>query len=241
MGRICEICSNENRNDIDKELLDGRTMASVSRKYGVSESSLCFHKNHNHISKRLEKSYALRQQDENFDLLNRIEKIIKDAEIIFKRNFDKHKDRIALKALDSQRATFDLLAKISYAHHQAKLIELEILQQSNNDRNNEVAENTAKAFVDSLEILSDDEMTVWEKLYNKILSQDISIDALQSIKIKYGNKSIEQPKQEIIKKDFIQEQEIKKDLPKEKKIEQPKKIRPIIANEISFTEKSQYI
>lgn len=127
MAMSCTICSNLNRLSIDRDIVQGGNLTSIAKKYDVSYGSLYGH-SQNHISRQLAKAWADKDMTESLDMLGRIDQIISRAEKIFRRNYEQGKDLIALKAIGEQRQTLELLAKISYSLHQAKLTELELMR-----------------------------------------------------------------------------------------------------------------
>lgn len=57
--------------------------------------------------------------------MERVDKLLGRVEKIFRRNYRKGKDMVALKALSEERNTIELLAKVSFALHQNQLAEVE--------------------------------------------------------------------------------------------------------------------
>ncbi len=166
----CIICSNPNRLEIDREIVRTGNIARIAKSFGVSYASLYSH-SINHVARQLTTAMELKAKENNYDMLDRIENIVKNAEIIFQRNFEKGADVTALKALDSQRATFELLCKISVALHSAKVAEMELNKSDSHDEEE-------LEFQESLKVLSFEELELFAKLMEKIESQDKSIKIL---------------------------------------------------------------
>ena len=158
------ILSHPNRLAMEKEYLQGKSIASIARGFSVSEESL---RNHlqNNLSRQLVKAYEQKELTSSMNLLGEIDQIITYTKDIFKRNYDKKKDVTALKALDSQRSTLELLCKISAYMHQTKLLELQ-----NNQANNQKKQN--EDFSDRLKILTFPELLMLKKINEKLESQD---------------------------------------------------------------------
>lgn len=164
MAMKSAILSHPKRLEMDRAYLQGKSVASIGRDFDVSVDSLKYHFQHN-LSRQLGTAMAKRELANNFDLLSEIDCIIMHTKEIFKRNFDLKKDVTALKALDSQRSTLELLSKISAYLHQTKLLELQEQQESTQQEQN-------ADFSNRLEILTFDELQMLSKLQQKINSQD---------------------------------------------------------------------
>jgi len=173
MAMNCGICIHEKRLEIDRQLVRGGSIASVARDFMVSEHALWRHSK-NHISKNLVRAMEKQDTTISLDLMTTIESILKKTETIFKRNFEKEHDTTALKALDSQRSTIDLLAKISYQLYQAKQAELELLRLNTEpDIDEQIAEQTKQ-----FRVFNTTECEMFEKLLNKLRTQDHSIEVI---------------------------------------------------------------
>jgi len=117
---------------------------------------------------------ASKQLTTNFDLLERINSIIERADVIYTRNFNKHHDGLALKALDSSRNTIELLAKISISLAQAREREAEIAEKQRGIGSEAKELKMAKR----MKFLTLDEVKVLSNIRRKMISGDRSIDAL---------------------------------------------------------------
>lgn len=163
MTMTCTICNHPNRLSVDKDIVAGLSLTNIAKKYDVPYGSLYGH-SQNHISRQLAKAWADKDMTESLDLLGRIDQIISRAEKIFRRNYDTGKDLIALKALTETRSTIELLAKISYSLHQAKVAELEashnLSGQSEAEANNVLQERLA--------ILTDAELETFMAIQMKL-------------------------------------------------------------------------
>ena len=166
----CSICIHAKRLEIDKALVRGGSIASVARDFTVSEHALWRH-HKDHISRQLVKAMEKQDTTISLDLMTTIESILKKTETIFQRNYDKQHDTTALKALDSQRSTIDLLAKISYQLYQAKQAELELLRLNTEPDKTEEYEK----LTEELRVLNFAELEMFEKLANKVRTQNHSI------------------------------------------------------------------
>lgn len=170
MGMICKICSHIKRLEIDRAIVSGGSMAGIARRFGVGYDSLVSH-SQSHMSKQLATAMEKKELEHNFDLLQRIDTIIVRAEDIFHRNYKKGKDVTALMALNSQKGTIELLAKISYSLHQARLAEQELLNQNSG----ESIQIQNEEYTKKLEVLTIPELMMLQKLSAKMENQDRSM------------------------------------------------------------------
>lgn len=160
MGMTCTICNHSERLEIDRALVEGKSYQSISKTYGVDAQAVSRHAQ-NHLSRQLTKAYETRSMSENMDLMNRIDRMIDNAETIFQRNFDKKKDYLALQALNTQKSVIELLAKISAYLHQSRAMELET---SAKEDDYEIQQAVSKLELCELELLG----KIQDKLVGKI-------------------------------------------------------------------------
>jgi len=170
MTMQCKICSHSKRLEIDREVVRSGNLAKIAKEFGLPYSSLYAHAQ-NHVTRQLATAWEKKEMEESFDLLNRIDSIISRTEKIFKRNFDAQKDSLALKALDSQRNTIELLAKISYSLHQAKLAEVELMREQSGESQTALQEEQNER----LRILTTPELEMLERLTRKVSMQSSEI------------------------------------------------------------------
>ena len=173
MTMTCKICNHPKRLQIDREVVKGKSIASIAKNFDVNYNGLYNHQNH--ISRQLTQVYEKRELQENMDLLGKIDKILTRAEDIFQRNYDANKDGLALKALAEQRSTIDLLARISYNLHQAKLAELELQRHQSGDIQ---AERRNLITTENLKVLNPTEQTMLKQLLLKMGSKDKDMEIL---------------------------------------------------------------
>lgn len=166
MPQVCKVCSHPKKLEIERGLVRGRTKSSLSREFNVSESSLAYHAEH-HLSYQLLQAYEKKAALESLDLLSEIEKLVYTTKRILKRAESKENDYLALSAIREARGTYDLLAKIAFSLHQARLAELELEQE----RKEQEAWDNGQ----SLEVLTNAELDVLGKLSEKLEKQDASI------------------------------------------------------------------
>jgi hypothetical protein len=167
MTNVCSICTHKSRLEIDRLIVEGRSYEGISRQFRVSSAAVSHH-SREHLSRQLVQAYEQKEIDESMNLLGRIDRILHHAEAIFERNYAAKHDVTALKALDSQRSTIDLLARISMFLHQARAAELAAAQGDQEAQKKAELEEFAQLICDRL---SDDELDLFEKLSAKIMGQ----------------------------------------------------------------------
>jgi hypothetical protein len=168
--RDCTICNHEKRNEIDTELVKGRSVQAVASFFAVDYACLYRHSK-NHLSKTLMKAVERQEVIHENELMETVSNILKRAEDIFVRNYDAKHDVTALKALAETRATIELLAKISYQLNQARLAELELLKEKSGD----TAEQARELYLQQISILSFEEALVYKRFNFKIINQNTDL------------------------------------------------------------------
>ena len=163
MSMVCKICSDPNRLEIDRAIVQNGNLSKIAKKYNVPYGSLYSHAQE-HLSRQLVQALERKGIAESMNLMNRIDHILISAEKIFERNYAVGKDRTALKALGEQRSTIELLAKISAYLHEARAMELQRQQGSYESRR---AEEDKEFAVQVCDNLSEAEIKVYTALLEK--------------------------------------------------------------------------
>jgi hypothetical protein len=148
-------------------LVQGKAKARVARQYGVSEDSLSHHEK-NHLSHQLRTAYEKRAAIEGLDMLAEIEELIRRTKRILDTAETEGKLNTALHAIGQARGSYELLSKIAFSLHQARLAELE-LEREKAGANEKAA---TVEYQESLSILDDWELELFEQLIDKIHSGD---------------------------------------------------------------------
>ncbi len=129
MSQQCRICEQGNKvvRKLENDYINGMNRGRLAKKYNVSYDSVINHIN-KHLSPKLVQASKEQDKEAGSEMLEKINSLYDNMQLIFDRNFDKQgkKDYIALKALDSQRYTIELIAKIANSVYQAQLLEKEI-------------------------------------------------------------------------------------------------------------------
>lgn len=162
MGMRCKVCNHPAKLLIEREIVKGVALLKIAQKYNVSYMSVRFHAQ-NHLSHQLVAAWNKKHGIEAMGLMEEIDGIVQKAKLIFERNFDKNTatgDGLALKALDSQRLTFELLCKIAQLYHEIRMKELEAATAEVDPKIQQIKDyqNAAKAN------LSNEELAVLMKL-----------------------------------------------------------------------------
>ena len=178
MANKCIICQSPNRLEIDKQILSGVSLAKISRDYKVPYNSIARHAKYD-ITRQLATAFHKKMQVEDFNLLNKIDELLAKAEDIFNRNYDKGRDGMALKALAEQRLVFDLILRISMALHEIKQMEqADIIEMDSQMQQTQLEQ--------SMQVLTIEELEIFERLTRKLETQDSSIQVLPAKKLSAG-------------------------------------------------------
>lgn len=175
MPQVCHCCTNSQRLLIDRQLVEGVSIAQVSRSFGIPYNSVFNHKSH--ISRQLTQVLARQETIHNFNLLEKIDQIILRAEDLFQRNYDKGRDGLALKALAESRNTVELLAKISFQLEQTRQAELELARIQSGEVTIELQDD----FQSKLSVLNSAELQVLVQLQEKLETGDSTIVVIPEI------------------------------------------------------------
>jgi hypothetical protein len=71
MAQICTICTHENRERIEEDLISGRSIRQMAAQYGVSYSSIRYHKAH-HLPKLLVQAHEVQEIARADHLINKL-------------------------------------------------------------------------------------------------------------------------------------------------------------------------
>lgn len=183
MSGVCTICNHNSRIEIDRSLASGISCQKIANEFGVDSQAVRRHRD-NHLTRQLVTALEKKQLTESMALLSRIEGILVAADDIFRRNYEKGKDGLALKALAEQRSTIELLARIAAFLHENRAAELQSSKEAQ-----------AEAAREDLKTLSVDELHILRSLSLKAKSRDID----RRVRIPYsyvGRKERELPRQD---------------------------------------------
>ena len=124
MGRVCTICSHEQRFAIE-ELLATRqsTYRGIARKYGVSEDAVSRHVKAGHVSQLLALAADAQRAAQADNLLDRMEALQSQTLAILEAPEDQ---RTALAAIAQARRNLELIGEVTRELDRAGTINLEL-------------------------------------------------------------------------------------------------------------------
>jgi hypothetical protein len=112
VARRCEVCVHPEKDEIDRQLLLGGSIAEISRKFLVSQDSLDRHKK-NHLADTLRPSYSTQEIAKADNILEEME----DLHARTKRTLDQAEGKndlnLALKAIREVRENIKLLGELA--------------------------------------------------------------------------------------------------------------------------------
>lgn len=167
MSHPCHCCNLPKRLELDRKIVEGKNLAKLAKEYDVPYHSIYAH-SQKHISRQLATVIEKKGFLEGDKLLETINRIIYRAEKIFRRNYNEKKDLLALKALDSQRNTIQLLSNIAAQIHSAQIAEAQLARDNGEDRQAQLQ----KEYERNISILSTEELLVYQRLVNKVQHQN---------------------------------------------------------------------
>ena len=127
MGRVCTICSHEQRFAIE-ELLATRqsTYRGIARKYGVSEDAVSRHVKAGHVSQLLALAADAERAAQADNLLDRIEALHSRTLAILEAVEGADEDGTALAAIREARRNLELIGEVTRELDRAGTINLEL-------------------------------------------------------------------------------------------------------------------
>ncbi len=111
MPRICTICTNPDRQEIDRQLVEGAAFPAIAALFRVSTDALGRHKA-NHIPAQLVEAQTAEAASQADELLTKIACLDADAQSIFDQAKRQGDFKTALSALRERARVTELLAKI---------------------------------------------------------------------------------------------------------------------------------
>ena len=165
MGQRCCICKHDKRLEIDRDIVKNIAHTKIAKTYGVSNQSVRNHAK-NHLSRQMIKHVSIREMLHADDLLSNIKELVKKTEAILKKSEKEGKYMISLAAIRELRSTYEFMCKTAkYLDERQKE---EVPQES--DEQEEIRKQ-----LDRLDILSDEELDLMERLLQKLDGEDIDV------------------------------------------------------------------
>ncbi len=129
MARKCSVCTHPDRDAIDRAIIKGTALATISRDYAVSEDSLARHRDNGHIPISLKEDHQEKEVNRARDHYQEIRALLDKALSYMDRAEGNGDLRIAIQALREARATLELLTTLQYhAQEQEKPCIVKILK-----------------------------------------------------------------------------------------------------------------
>ena len=163
MGNACTVCNHRARKEIDERLVRHESVAKIAQEYDLGYDALYRH-SCNHVPRRLMKAYERQEMAENFDLLAKIDFLVRETEDIYNVARKGGQSVLALKSLDSLRNHYQLLINISAQLHAQKVLELEMLKLQRAEERDTEKEDAAQR----LKHLTIDELQEYYRLVSKM-------------------------------------------------------------------------
>lgn len=167
MSQICKTCSNNKRLEIDRALVTGKSKSRIAQEFDVTVDSLSYHET-NHLSHQLVTAYQKREALEGLNLLGEIEDLLARTKRILTKAEKKEQHNLALSAIREARGVYELLSKIAFALHQARLAELELEKERSGEAERERQEDYDGRYA----VLTNAEFDLFGQLLEKIQNQD---------------------------------------------------------------------
>jgi hypothetical protein len=111
MPRVCTICNHEDREEIDRRLVNGESYTKIAKEFSVSYPALYRH-NDVHIPEALVKAEDAKAIANGDNLLDSIKSLAERATVILDRAEQSGDMKTALGGIREARGCIELLAKI---------------------------------------------------------------------------------------------------------------------------------
>jgi len=112
VARECQVCKHPDRDEIDLALVWGDSLRVIAKRYGVSKDSLHRHAL-NHVPESLRQAQDIREVARGDKLLERVEKLLSEAESLLQYGKDEQHAKAWADGLRECRACLELLARVT--------------------------------------------------------------------------------------------------------------------------------
>jgi hypothetical protein len=194
---ICKICSHPKRLEIDRKLVQGQTMASISKEYGMSEAAVLNHRDH-HLSRQLKQAQDKKSLMASQSLYEEVDNILNKIQSLMKQAEDNGHIATAIMGVREWRSTLQFVTNLAI-----QLKELE-MQEDQSEKPVEIRvtideddyEISLQDFQYELRKLSKQELIVWNYLFSKVTGAQTHVERpdcldVETIPCKTSNEIIE--------------------------------------------------
>ncbi len=127
MTKKCVTCSHPDRLAIDRRIIQGGSLPKIAQEFGVSYDSI-YHHSKNHVARQLVDAARKKDLMHSMDVISDVEELITRTKNILDDVEEERQFGTALAAIKELRGCYELLSKIAFALHAARLAELEAEQ-----------------------------------------------------------------------------------------------------------------
>jgi hypothetical protein len=111
MPQPCSICRHEHQAEIDRQLVDGASLRNIAKQFGTSATAL--HRHKKHLAPALSIAKEAAQAADAGTLLDRVNRLLGDAERITTQAEHAKQLDIALRGIREVRGILELLGRVS--------------------------------------------------------------------------------------------------------------------------------
>lgn len=146
MSRVCKICSHPKRLDIDRALMQGQTLTSISKKYGMAEASVMNHRD-KHLSRQLVTAAKKRDLMSSNGLLDILESLLQTTDLVISEAWRQQKLGVALSGIGKAAGIVKIVGDMVY--------QLKSLEQVEKQKNEPIQINVTLTDDDSFSSSND--------------------------------------------------------------------------------------
>jgi len=123
MGRVCLVCnlSEEDRREVDRQLVQGKSITTLAQRYNLSRDVLYRHKK-GHIGVGVAGGVAKSLKNHGVNLMQELDTLMTDTRNILQDARDKNHNNLALKAIQQFRGNLTLVAAIQAEIHKQQML-----------------------------------------------------------------------------------------------------------------------
>jgi hypothetical protein len=129
MGRVCQVCQNDQRLEIDRALTSGKSMTEISDNYDVPYHSVNYHRD-NCLSRQLMKSVEIREASHVENIANDIMSVYTKVMTILEKAERKEQTYMFLEAAKELRSYAEFLIRLEQTFRRIQEQEAEKLQEA---------------------------------------------------------------------------------------------------------------